>query len=202
MSTWFTGLVTDIGTWLGNVWKPISDFFGDIWSDFTGTLKNIIDHITGKFSDSWSKAWEGIKSVFTGIFDTIGGVFKSVINTVIDGINTVINAINKISWDVPEWVPGIGGSTFGFSIPNVPKLANGAVIPPNHEFLAVLGDQRRGVNIETPLDTMLQAFRGALAEFGDYNGGDIIIPIYVNNELSSEEIIRRQDIARYRSNGK
>lgn len=202
LSTWFTGLVTDVGTWLGNIWKPISDFFGDIWDDFTGTLGDIIEHITGKFSESWSKAWEGIKSVFTGIFDTIGGVFKSVINTVIDGINAVINAINKISWDVPDWVPGIGGSTFGFSIPNIPKLANGAVIPPNHEFLAVLGDQRRGVNIETPLDTMLQAFRGALAEFSDYNGGDIIIPIYVNNELSSEEIIRKQNIARYRSNGK
>ena len=202
LSTWFTGLVTDVGTWLGNIWSPISDFFGDIWGDFTGTLNDIINHITGTFSSSWSKAWEGIKSVFTGIFDTVSGVFKSVINTVIDGINTVINAINKISWDVPDWVPGIGGSKFGFSIPNVPKLASGAVIPPNHEFLAVLGDQRRGVNIETPLDTMLQAFRGALAEFGDYNGGDIIIPIYVNNELSSEEIIRKQEIARYRSNGK
>lgn len=202
LSTWFTGLVTDVGTWLGNIWSPISDFFGNIWNDFTGTLKKIIDYITGTFSESWSNAWEGIKSVFTGIFDTISGVFKSVINTVIDGINTVINAINTISWTVPEWVPSIGGSTFGFSIPNVPKLANGAVIPPNQEFLAILGDQKRGVNIETPLDTMLQAFRGALAEFEDYNGGDIIIPIYVNNELSSEEIIRKQDIARYRSNGK
>ena len=202
LSTWFTGLVTDIGTWLGNIWSPISNFFGNIWNDFTGTLKKIIDYITGTFSESWSNAWEGIKSVFTGIFDTIGGVFKSVINTVIDGINTVINAINTISWTVPEWVPSIGGSTFGFSIPNVPKLAKGAVIPPNQEFLAILGDQKRGVNIETPLDTMLQAFRGALAEFEDYNGGDIIIPIYVNNELSSEEIIRKQDIARYRSNGK
>ena len=202
LSEWFTGLVTDIGKWLGNVWKPVSDFFGDIWSDFTGTLKDIVDFITGTFSENWSKAWEGIKSVFTGLFDTIGGVFKGVINTVISGINAVINAINKISWDVPDWVPSIGGSKFGFSIPTIPKLANGAVIPPNQEFLAILGDQKRGVNIETPLDTMLQAFRGALAEFGDYNGGDIIIPIYINNELSSEEIIRRQDIARYRSNGK
>lgn len=202
ISNWFTSLPSKIGGWLGSVGNKISTWISGIWSNFTRFLGNIISYITGTFSSAWSKAWNGIKSVFTGVFNTIGGVFKGIINTVISAINTVINAINKISWDVPDWVPGIGGSTFGFSIPNVPKLANGAVIPPNHEFLAVLGDQRRGVNIETPLDTMLQAFRGALAEFGDYNGGDIIIPIYVNNELSSEEIIRRQDIARYRSNGK
>lgn len=202
ISNWFTSLPSKIGGWLGSVGNKISTWISGIWSNFTSFLGNIISYITGTFSSAWSKAWNGIKSVFTGVFNTVGGIFKSIINTVIDGINTVINAINKISWDVPDWVPGIGGSTFGFSIPNIPKLANGAVIPPNHEFLAVLGDQRRGVNIETPLDTMLQAFRGALAEFSDYNGGDIIIPIYVNNELSSEEIIRKQNIARYRSNGK
>lgn len=202
LTTWFTSLQSSISSWLSNVGSTISSWFSNIRDNFTSLLSGIVSYITGTFKNAWSSAWEGIKSVFTGIFDTIGGIFKGIINTVIDGINTVINAINGISWDVPEWVPGIGGSKFGFNIPNVPKLANGAVIPPNHEFLAVLGDQRRGVNIETPLDTMLQAFRGALAEFGDYNGGDIIIPIYVNSELSSEEIIRKQDIARYRSNGK
>ena len=81
-------------------------------------------------------------------------------------------------------------------------MANRAVIPPNQEFLSVLGDQKRGVNIETPLETMLQAFRGALAEVELGGTGDIIIPIYVNNELTSEEVIRKQEIARYRSNGK
>lgn len=202
LTSWFTSLPSKIGGWLSGVGSTISGWFTSVWTNFTSFLGNVISYITGTFNTAWSKAWGGIKSVFSGIFDTIGGVFKSVINTVIDAINTVINAINKISWDVPDWVPGIGGSKFGFSIPTVPKLAQGAVIPPNQEFLAILGDQKRGVNIETPLDTMLQAFRGALAEFNDYNGGDIIIPIYVNSELSSEEIIRKQDIAQYRSNGK
>ena len=224
ISTWFTNLLTNVGTWLGNIltslisWftslpskingllssvgSTISGWFSSVWTNFTSFLGNIISYITGTFKTAWSGAWNGIKDVFSGLFDTIGGIFKGVINTVVDAINTVINAINKVSWDVPDWVPGIGGSTFGFSIPTVPKLAQGAVIPPNQEFLAILGDQKRGINIETPLDTMLQAFRGALAEFTDYNGGDIIIPIYINNELSSEEIIRRHDIARYRSNGK
>lgn len=224
ISTWFTTLVTDIGTWLGKALATLSNWFislpstiggwlssvgssistwaSGIWSNFTGFLGNIVSYITGTFSNAWNKAWTGIKDVFSGIFKSIGGIFKSIINTVVDAINVVIDAINTISWDVPDWVPGIGGSTFGFDIPNVPRLANGAVIPPNHEFLAVLGDQRRGVNIETPLATMLDAFRLALADYGSADGGDIIIPIYINSELSSEEIIRRQDIARYRSNGK
>jgi hypothetical protein len=60
----------------------------------------------------------------------------------------------------------------GFEIPRsitIPRLAKGAVIPPNREFMAILGDQKRGVNIETPLDTMIQAFNTALAD-GGYNG--------------------------------
>lgn len=202
LSNWFTSLPSEIGGWLNSVGSSISTWASGVWSNFTGFLGNIVSYITGTFSNAWDKAWTGIKDVFSGIFESIGGIFKSIINTVVDAINVVINAINTISWDVPDWVPGIGGSTFGFNIPNVPKLANGAVIPPNHEFLAVLGDQRRGINIETPLTTMLDAFRLALADYDSDDGGDIIIPIYINNELSSEEIIRRQDIARYRSNGK
>jgi hypothetical protein len=202
LSTWFAGLPTNITTWLGSVFTSISTWSNGLWTKFTGFLGKITGYISGTFKTAWTNAWEGIKSVFSGLFESISGVFKGVINTVVGAINTVINAINKVSWDVPEWVPGIGGSKFGFNIPNVPKLANGAVIPPNQEFLAILGDQKRGVNIETPLETMLQAFRGALEEFEVSGTGDIIIPIYINNELTSEEVIRKQEIARYRSNGK
>ena len=224
IATWFTGLVTGVGTWLGNVFSKLSTWFtslpsniagwlgsvftsistwaSGVWNSFTGFLGKIVGYISGTFKTAWSNAWEGIKSVFSGLFESIGGVFKGIINTVVDAINVVINAINKLSFDVPDWVPKIGGSKFGFNIPNVPRLASGAVIPPNQEFLAVLGDQKRGINIETPLDTMLQAFRGALSEFEISGTGDIIIPIYINNELTSEEVIRKQEIARYRSNGK
>lgn len=49
---------------------------------------------------------------------------------------------------------------------------------------------------------MLEAFKTALSESNYNGGGDIYIPIYVNNELTSEELIRKQEIERYRSNGK
>ena len=202
IANWFTDFISSICEWLSSVGSSISSWFSNTWGSITSFLGSIISYITGSFSSAWYNAWSGIRDVFNTLFDNIGGIFNGVINTVISAVNTIIRAINSISWDVPDWVPGIGGSTFGFSIPEIPKLAQGAVIPPNQEFIALLGDQRSGVNIETPLDTMLQAFRGALAEFSDYNIGDIVIPIYIDNELSSEQIIRKQDIERYRSNGK
>ena len=72
---------------------------------------------------------------------------------------------------MPEWVPLIGGKSFGINITPVsrvalPRLASGAVIPPNREFMAVLGDQKSGTNIETPLSTMVQAFKQAMNETG------------------------------------
>lgn len=106
---------------------------------------------------------------------------ESAINIIIKGVNWLITQLNKIHFEIPDWVPGIGGKSFGINIPKVsevklqrieiPELARGAVIPPNREFMAVLGDQKSGTNIETPLATMVQAFKQALAESG-YSGGN------------------------------
>ena len=100
---------------------------------------------------------------------------ENLVNRVISGINKIIAGLNTLQIDVPEGVPIFGGTKFGFNIPpippkHIPRLATGAVIPPNREFLAVLGDQRSGTNIETPLETMVQAFRAALAEGGGNRG--------------------------------
>ena len=103
-------------------------------------------------------------------------VVESAINIMIKGINWLISKLNTIHFDIPDWVPIIGGKSFGIHINPVaevklPRLATGAVIPPNREFLAVLGDQKSGTNIETPLATMIQAFKQALAE-GGYSGAN------------------------------
>jgi len=90
------------------------------------------------------------------------------INGFISGINRAIETINHI--------PGVDLPSIGSLSPvQVPRLATGAVIPPNAEFLAVLGDQRRGMNIEAPLDTIVSAFNTALDSRGNTGGGDITI---------------------------
>ena len=100
---------------------------------------------------------------------------EGAINFIIDGINLLISALNKIQVNIPDWVPLLGGKSFGINIAPVsrialPRLAQGAVIPPNREFLAVLGDQKRGANIEAPADLIRQMVREELRAYGNGTG--------------------------------
>lgn len=139
-------------------------------------LGGILEFITGVFTGDWEKAWEGVKKIFKGIWNSIIMIIESAINLIIKGINWMISKLNTIHFSIPDWVPIIGGKSFGINISPVsevslPRLATGAVIPPNREFMAVLGDQKSGTNIETPLETMVQAFRQALSD-GGYSGNN------------------------------
>ena len=134
-------------------------------------LGGIIEFITGVFTGDWEKAWEGVKKIFKGIWNSIIMVIESAINLIIKGINWMISKLNTIHFSIPDWVPIIGGTSFGINIPlvsevSLPRLATGAVIPPNREFMAVLGDQKHGTNIEAPLDTIQHAAAQAFAEMG------------------------------------
>ena len=103
------------------------------------------------------EVWEGVVSTTKSAVNSIIGFINGMISAVTAGINAVIRALNSIQIDIPEWVPGIGGKHFGINLseltaPQIPYLAQGAVIPPNREFLAVLGDQKSGTNIEAPAE--------------------------------------------------
>lgn len=138
------------------------------------TFSGLVTFLDGLINLDIEKMLSGLKGMVSGALNTVLTIVGSVINLIIRGLNWLIKKINSISFDVPDWVPGIGGKSWGPNIPlvkewQIPQLAQGAVIPPNREFLAVLGDQRSGTNIETPLATMVQAFKQALAESG-YSG--------------------------------
>lgn len=114
--------------------------------------------------------------IYAGAVDNFNGIIgcmEAFVNCIISGFNGMIGTLNKLSFEVPDWVPDYGGKEFGFSIPklstiSLPRLAQGAVIPPNKEFMAVLGDQSHGTNIEAPLDTIKQA----VAEVMGTNAGN------------------------------
>lgn len=151
-------------------------------------LGGIIQFIKGVFTGDWNSAWEGVKKVFKGIWNSIVIIAESAVNAIIKGLNWLISKINTIKFTVPSWVPGVGGKSIGghlssLSEVHIPRLATGAVIPPNKEFLAVLGDQKSGTNIETPLATMVEAFKQAMAESG---GGATTVVI----QLDGKEIAR------------
>ena len=158
-----TNAVTTAWNWLDD---STHGFLSDIFGAFDEIFGGLIDFIAGVFSGDWERAWEGVKSIFQGIWDGLIAIAKAPINAIIglingaiDAINWIIDGINSISFDMPDW---LGGAHIGFSIGKIgkiPYLAQGAVIPPNREFLAVLGDQRRGNNIEAPEGLLRQLIR-------------------------------------------
>lgn len=106
---------------LGAAIQAIQPIVQSLISIFQG----LINFITGVFSGSWSSAWSGVVQVFGGLWDGLVGLVKAPINAVIGLVNSAINALNSISVTIPDWVPAVGGKTFGINIPNIPMLATG-----------------------------------------------------------------------------
>lgn len=133
-----------------SVLAAIAVFSEGISNAITGVktiFEGVITFITGVFSGNWQQAWEGVRSIFTGIFDTLGALFKAPINAVITLINEAIAGINGLNITIPDWVPGLGGKTFGLNIPEIPMLArggftNGASIAGEAGTEAVISFQR------------------------------------------------------------
>lgn len=160
-------------------------------------LSGLIKFITGAFTGDWKSAWEGVKQIFKGIFDGLVGIFGSVVNIIIRALNWLIDKMNRISFTVPNWVPGIGGRSVGINITPlreyaIPHLAQGAVIPPNREFMAVLGDQKHGTNIEAPLDTIKQAVAEVLGQNGS-GGKQITIVVQLNGKEMFRQMVHEND---------
>lgn len=134
-------------------------------------LLGLVNFIAGVFTGDWSRAWQGLKQIVDGwwkgfkkVLNVIIGGINGLVSGVVKGLNYLIRALNKLSFDIPSWVPALGGKHFGLNIkeitaPKIPLLATGAVIPPNAPFTAILGDQRHGNNIETPEALLRQVVR-------------------------------------------
>lgn len=146
-----TGIKAIVTAVFGNIKQTIGNVIDEIKTIFSGLIK----FISGVFSGDFDKAWEGVKDIFKGIWNTMIDLLNGAINIIIKGLNWLIKQMNKISFNVPSWVPFVGGKSIGVNISYIsenvlPRLAKGAVIPANDEFLAVLGDQSHGNNIEAP----------------------------------------------------
>jgi archaellum component FlaC len=186
---------------LAAIFETIGKLFSDQYNAWKKILSGLITFLTGVFTGDWKKAWNGVLDILKGVWNLIVGTVEGAINFVIDGINFLISKLNTIQINVPDWVPKIGGMTYGINIPPVtrvslPRLASGAVIPPNREFMAVLGDQKSGTNIETPLETMVQAFKQAMNESGgrsqtiilQLNGREFARAVYKANNEETQRV--------------
>lgn len=218
VSDFFVGLwegiknvFSTVGTWFDNkVISPVVNFFTGMWEKLKDGAKNAWEGIKNMFStvatffkNIFSNAWEGVKKVFSvggkifdGIKDGIVTAFKTVVNAIITGINKVVSLpfkglngiLDKLQDISIAGIKPFNWITWRAPVPQIPKLAKGAVIPPRSEFMAILGDQKRGVNIETPLDTMVEAFNKALDERGNGSGDVVIENLTIVAKMGDTEV--------------
>ena len=186
---------------IAQFFNRIGILMSNLYASIKQILSGIVKFVSGVFTGNWTKAWEGVTEIFKGIWNGIVSIVETAINFIVSGVNLLISALNTIHFEIPDWVPLIGGKSFGISIPMVanvqlPRLAEGAVIPPNREFMAVLGDQKNGTNIETPLETMVQAFKQAMNESGgrsqtiilQLNGREFARAVYKANNEETQRV--------------
>jgi len=179
-SAFFRAIWGAIRTTFDPVFDYLSGIFEDAWENVKQTFTGVIDFVAGVFTGDWERAWDGVKGIFTGVWNGIVSALEGAVNLIIRGINWMIGQLNKVSFTIPDWVPAVGGNRFGFNIPrisevHIPRLAAGAVIPPNREFLAVLGDQSSGTNVEAPASLIKQMVMEGIQAAGGI--GDINITV-------------------------
>lgn len=112
-----------IGAVLSGLWKSVQD----VWGNIKAIFSNIIGFIDNVFSGNWSAAWGNVVSIFGNVFGELANIAKAPINAVISVINMVLSKINEMKISIPDWVPGVGGKTLGFNIPQIPMLATGGI---------------------------------------------------------------------------
>ena len=146
-------------------WDKVSAKATEVWNNIRGPWEKAY---------SWFKVTvldplrNGVKSMANGII----GYINAMVSGAVRGINGLIRAINALSFTVPSWVPGIGGKKVDYNlktvtVPQIPYLAKGAVLPANKPFMAMVGDQRHGTNIEAPLSTIQEAVANVMGSQTD-----------------------------------
>lgn len=214
-STWLSGVFnTDWTEQFGIFGGVLNGFFKsakDVIKDVKEIFKGLNTFVSGVFSGDWSQAWEGIKTIFSNVFSGLADIAKTPINAIIGGFNSVLGVVNglisklnnlKFRITVPNWIPGIGGSWWGFngfSIPTIgtiPMLASGAVIPPRSEFLAVLGDQKNGRNLEAPEGVIREIIDDAFARHQQGSSGNFRFTAQLNRRTIFDEMIDEAKLRR------
>lgn len=189
-----TGIMTGIAAQQTAFWAQMSTNATEATNSIKASFTSLGAHMTSTISGAWKSVVAALSSggsSFEAITGGINTVIRSALNGVITGLNNVFRSTFTQLNNVLGRLRGtrVGGALpFGairpITIPQIPKLAQGAVIPANHEFLAILGDQKRGTNVEAPLDTITDAMLTALQRAGAMGASPEAIAAAVRAALS------------------
>lgn len=188
---------------MSTLWNSMKANVKETWDNIMAIVRNKVAAIRDAIVNKFTSARDRVVEIFGGIRDTIRDILNKVIGIVNGAIGTVNSAIGGIEsafsfgpWKVPT---PFGSRTIGFTasfprVPTVPYLAKGAVIPPRSEFLAVLGDQKQGNNIETPEALLRKIVREESG--GQQNGGNVRFTAQINRRTVFDEIIEEAKLRR------
>lgn len=199
VSTVFDGIKSKITRIWDSVSEKTSSIWGKIKTFVDGKVSAIHDAIVDKFTsarDTVRRAFEGIRDTIKDILNKVIGIANSAIGTVNSAIGGIESAFTFGPWKVPT---PFGSRTIGFTanfprVPTIPYLAKGAVIPPRSEFLAVLGDQKNGRNLEAPEELLRQIVREETG--GQQSGGSYRFTAQLNRRTIFDEMIDEAKLRR------
>lgn len=169
---WVIEKWTVVKDWFRGLWEKVSSGAVAAWNGIKSAFKSVPEWFQSKFRDAWQKVKDVFSTggrIWSGIKEGIESTFRTVVNAIIRGMNTIIavpfNKINSMLNTIRN-AHFLGISPFQnmwgvnpLPVPQIPMLARGAVIPANRQFLAVLGDQRNGNNLEAPESMLRQIVR-------------------------------------------
>ncbi len=173
--TYYINLVS---TRISRVLNTIQILVSSVFTAISNVIKTIITGITNVInlglngiSRTFNNVFNGILNVVKSVCNTILRGIETMVNGVINGLNTMINAMNNLHFDIPDWVPGLGGKTFGFNIPNMntislPRLAEGGYVKANTPQLVMVGDNKHQGEVIAPEDKIMSLYKKANQEMG------------------------------------
>lgn len=197
-SSW-NNIFLDSSQWGSRIYNNITNIYDKLKNSISNIISNLYTSLRNKWSNiannsnqwvtyiynSLTRGFTNARNAVINIFNSLSSGIKKSVNNVIyvincmivkivNGINSAISALNKLSFSIPSWIPEIGGKNFGLNIgyvsaPQIPYLATGAVIPPNAPFMAMLGDQKNGNNLEMPENLLRKIIREESGNSGGNN---------------------------------
>lgn len=181
-----------------SAWEGIKSSLIGTWDTLKSKM-SIFDGIKTQISNVWESVkrttgsvWDGIVRVIKNPVNSIIGLMNGLIRGMASAVNGIANMLNSLSFDIPDW---LGGGSFHLRIPTwtpgrIPYLATGTVVPPNKEFLAVLGDNTREHEVVSPLSTIEQAVRNVMSETGGFaKGGNITVQVVLEKKVLGQATV-------------
>lgn len=240
IKTIVSAAINVVATTISTIHNSIKTNFSTIWQSIKTTVSTIINAIRTTISSvmatiqtgistalssiktGWNNTWENMKSTVIGIFNAIWSGIKGTINTILSGVekmangvinalNCMINALNKLKFDVPDWVPEIGGKSFGLNIPtignvSIPKLAKGGIV--DRATIAMIGEAGREAVVPLENNTgWIEKLAARIGEIisvnlmniiGDMDGGDEWQTIHTTVMLDTKTLVEQEDKFRRR----